>query len=110
MIELAQRERIVAIERGIDPSKLPPLPSLIDEDSYGPAAAARRARGRSQGLMIGGIIMVAIGISIMIVISTIEPEKKESIVGIVPAGIGLALLLSAYLVRPKNGNGGGASV
>ena len=26
LIELAQRERIAAIERGVDPSKLPPLP------------------------------------------------------------------------------------
>ena len=34
LIELAHRERIAAIERGIDPSKLPPLP--VPDDCCGP--------------------------------------------------------------------------
>ena len=58
--------------------------------------------------MIGGIIMLIIGITMTIVISTVEPEQKEAIVGIVPAGIGVALLVSSFIVRPRNGDGGGA--
>lgn len=105
LIEMAQRERIAAIERGIDPSKLPPLPTLGDEDTFGPEAAARRGRHRAQGLMIGGIISVAAGLGLMVFLNTIEPGKNEWAVGVVPTFIGLALLLSYWLVRPRNGNG-----
>src|SRR6185436_9230680 len=54
MMELHQRERIAAIERGIDPGKLPP-PLLPDAaDAWGDAP--RSPRHRAQGLLIGGII------------------------------------------------------
>ncbi len=106
IIELAQRERIVAIERGIDPSKLPPLPTLGDEDAFGPEAALRRARHRSQGLMVGGIITLAVGFGLMVLMLLMEPHDNKWAAGIIPTFVGIALLLSSWLVRPRNGNGG----
>ena len=56
LIENAQRERIAAIQAGIDPSKLPPMPALGEfadaaEVIANPDFSARRL---SQGLLIGG--------------------------------------------------------
>jgi hypothetical protein len=107
LLEMAQRERIAAIERGIDPSKLPPLPALEDDDELagGADVYARRQRHRYQGLLIGGIITVAGGLGLGIMLRVLE-EDPEWIVGIVPVLVGLALLVSAWLVRPKPENGG----
>lgn len=110
IIEMAQRERIAAIERGIDPSKLPPLPALEDDEDLAccrPETYARRQRSRFQGLLIAGIITLACGIGVSIMIGVLEDEDPSWIVGIVPFLVGLALLLSAWLVRPKPENGGG---
>jgi hypothetical protein len=104
LIELAQRERIAMIERGMDPTKLPPLPSMGDLDvgvSDSPAEAARR---RSQGLMIGGLVSLAVGIGLGIMLYYIADENGVWAVGSIPAAIGVALLLSAFLIRPKDGN------
>jgi len=109
ILEMAQRERIAAIERGMDPSKLPPLPVLEDDEELaccGPETYARRQRSRFQGLLIGGIITVAAGIGVAIMLRVLEEEDPSWIVGIVPALVGVALLLSAWLVRPKPENGG----
>lgn len=103
LIELAQRERIAAIERGMDPTKLPPLPSAGGGGDliYGsPEEAARR---RAEGLMIGGIISVAAGAGISVFLSIMETDGRAWAVGIIPFSIGVALLLSAWLVRPRNG-------
>ncbi len=109
LAELAQRERIAALERGIDPSKLPPLPAPDDDEGilYGPEVYARKQLQRFQGLMIGGIITTAAGIGIAITISVLEKEEPAWIAGILPFLVGLALLLSAWLVRPKPENGAG---
>lgn len=104
IIELAQRERIAMIERGLDPSKLPPLPvSEIAEDSP-MLSAADSARRRSQGLMIGGLVTLAVGISLGVMLHYIEDEPGIWAVGLIPTAIGVALLISAMLVRPRNGS------
>jgi hypothetical protein len=106
LMELAQKERIAAIERGIDPARLPPLPALAEDSSstaaYGPGQALRR----SHGLMIGGLITLAIGISLGILAKAMEPNGNQWVVGLVPGSVGCALLVSAWLVRPR-GNGTG---
>src|SRR5262245_65309854 len=62
LVELAHRERIAAIERGIDPAKLPPMPRLEEyEGAYGPKSGSPRRR--AQGLLIGGLVTLALGIS-----------------------------------------------
>jgi hypothetical protein len=109
LIELAQRERIAMIEHGLDPSKLPPLP--IDPD-VGPTShwsAADHARRRAQGLMIGGFVTLAVGVSLSVMLYYIADEPGVWAVGVIPGAIGLALLISGFLVRPKGGDlGAGA--
>src|SRR5439155_25802393 len=62
LIELAQRERIAAIERGVDPAKLTPLPveALDDEPETWHMNQYDRDRRRAQGLMIWGIVTLAV--------------------------------------------------
>lgn len=108
LIELAQRERIAAIERGVDPAKLAPLPAtaLDDEPETWHMNQYDRDRRRSQGLMIGGIITIATGVGLMAFLNFVEENGNAWAVGIIPTAIGIAMLLSAFLVRPQR-NGGG---
>ena len=108
LIELAQRERIAMIERGLDPSKLPPLPMgeiaaespLVSEVDY--------ARRRSQGLLIGGLVTLAVGLSLGVMLYFVadagEGDHGVWAVGLIPMAIGIALLMSSFFVRPKNVN------
>jgi hypothetical protein len=107
LIELAQRERIAAIERGVDPTKLTPLPvaDLDDEPATWNLSAYDRDRRRAQGLMVGGIVTLAVGVGLMAFLSVMEEHGNAWGVGIIPASVGVALLLSSFLVRPR-GNGG----
>lgn len=111
LVELAQRERIAAIERGVDPAKLTPLPvsALDDEPETWTMSQYDRDRRRAQGLMIGGIVTFAVGISLMAFLNFVEEHGNAWAVGIIPATIGVALLLSSFLVRPKK-NGGGPTM
>lgn len=110
LLELAHRERIAALERGIDPAKLPPLPAFAEDPEilFGPRALYERARRRSQSLLVGGVITVAVGLGILVSMALVREEDAWP-GGIIPLSIGLGLLLSAWLVRPRpeNGNGGG---
>jgi hypothetical protein len=108
LIELAQRERIAAIERGVDPAKLAPLPvsALDDDPETWHMSPYDRDRRRSQGLMIGGIITIAVGVGLMAFLNFMEDHSNAWAVGIIPTTVGVALLLSAFLVRPRR-NGGG---
>ena len=104
LIELAQQERIVALQRGIDPSKLAPLPVLADDDDLTPGiSAAERDRRRSQGLLIGGVVTFAVGAGLSAFLAVIQTEERAWAVGLIPIMIGLALLLSAWIVAPKGG-------
>lgn len=104
LIELAQQERIAAIQRGIDPSKLAPLPVLADDDDLTPGiSAAERDRRRSQGLVIGGVVTFAVGAGLSAFLAVIQTEDRAWAVGLIPIMIGLALLLSAWIVAPKGG-------
>jgi hypothetical protein len=114
LVELAHRERIAALERGVDPSKLPPLPTMEESRDMGDAGWSGASRGlynshhsdrrRSQGLMIGGIVTLFTGIGLMLFFHVLN-EGTEHVwaVGMIPAAVGLALLLSAMIVRPRDG-------
>jgi hypothetical protein len=103
LIELAQRERIAAIERGVDPAKLPPLPVGRGGDDPGSMylSASEHAKRRSQGLMVGGLVTLAVGVSIAIFLGLHEPEEGMWSVGLIPGAVGLALLISAWLIHPR---------
>jgi len=98
-IELAQRERIAAIERGIDPAKLPPIPSIDTADVFG--TAEQRAQRRSQGLLIAGIILLSIALGIFFLARVTEPHDNHWAVSILPGCVGVALLLCSWIVRPR---------
>lgn len=106
LLEMAQRERIAAIERGIDVSKLPPVPGMEDDDGNPYMSRNEYDRRRSQNLMIGGIITAAVGLGLGLFLGLLQDPRDEHVwaVGILPLSIGLALLLSAWLTRPKNGD------
>jgi hypothetical protein len=103
IIELAQRERIAMIERGLDPAKLPPLPISQIADDVPLLSPIDSSRRRAQGLMIGGLVTLAVGLALGVMLFNIEDEPGLWSVGLIPAAIGVALLISAYLVRPRNG-------
>jgi hypothetical protein len=106
LVELAQQERIAALQRGVDISKLPALPNLAldDEDLLG-LSGPERDRRRAQGLMIGGVITLFAGVGIMSFLLILGPDGDKAVwaVGIIPGSVGLALLLSAWIVSPKGG-------
>ena len=101
LAEMAARERLAAIERGIDPSKLPPPLTLGSDWSDG---GQRDPHRRAQGLMIGGLVTLAVGIGLSVLIWTTSEERSGWAVGLIPGLIGVALLLSAWIVNPKGGN------
>jgi len=102
-MELAQQERIAAIQRGIDPKTLPPITlgreDLLEERSNNPER-------RAQGLMIGGLVTLFAGIGIAIFLGLITHSHEGDdhyvwAVGLIPMMVGLALLISARLVWPR---------
>ena len=107
VIELIQRERIAAIERGIDPAKLPALdvsrPEFAAMLDYGrPNSPLRRA----QGLLIAGIVTLFAAIGVIVVLRIVvdgADGQKAWAVGMVPAAVGVALLVSAAVVWPRGG-------
>jgi hypothetical protein len=115
LIELAQQERIAAIQRGIDLSKLPPMPNFgLDEDDLLGMSGPERDRRRAQGLLIGGIIVTAASIGMIVFFSLVNTEHNVWAVGLIPGAVGVALLLSAWIIQPKGmmppGSGPGSRV
>lgn len=108
-MELAARERLAAIERGIDPSKLPPMPWGDPEDSGG--LGGRTPRSWSLKLLVGGIIVLCSGFGITAFLYFVASGHEGNnvwAVGLVPALVGVGLLISAWVVRvstPANGGG-----
>jgi Domain of unknown function (DUF6249) len=77
-IELHHAERMAAIERGME---LPPLPQELLEGT--------RSRRRTTSLL-PGLVWFFVGVAILIALQSISDE--EAMIGLVPAGVGLAYL------------------
>jgi hypothetical protein len=77
MMELHHAERMAAIERGME---LPPLPTEMHSGS----------RRRSTSLL-PGLVWFFVGIGVMIAMRT--TGESEGMIGLVPAGVGLAYLI-----------------
>jgi hypothetical protein len=103
LLELAQRERIAAIERGVDPKEIAP-PSLPPEvlTRFGKDFSEVRQLRRSQLLMIWGLISAGFGaaLSIMLVVLEDVQEPGQWAGGMMFVLIGLALVISSRVVRP----------
>jgi hypothetical protein len=98
LAELARRERIAAIERGMDPDKLSPP---VDIDGFDPYGAGNGRLRRAHGLLIGGFILIAVGIGLMVLLQQVEPSKSHWVLGVMPLLIGCALLAASRVVWPK---------
>jgi len=114
IVENAQRERIAAIQAGIDPSKLPPLPARPTADAEaGAVAAAYTGVGtagtdyllqrRANSLLIGGIVVFCSGIGIALFLYFVGGDDGNAwAVGLIPGLVGVGLLLSWFLTRPRS--------
>jgi hypothetical protein len=104
VIENAQRERIAAIQAGIDPSKLPPIPHAdfdeMHEAAQNPEAAMRR---RTNGILVGGVVTLFVGIGLGLFLWIVDSGGSSWAVGLVPGFVGLGLLLSSFLIRTRGG-------
>lgn len=114
LLELAQRERIAAIERGVDPSKLPPMPIMTGDHDHDLSSMYMSfhdySRRRSQNLMIGGLITLFVGIALAVFLSQMPTDSKAAwLVGAIPASVGLALLIGSQIVKPRNGDSSSGS-
>jgi len=103
IVEMAQRERIAAIQAGIDPSKLPPIPLMND---FGDASDAlvdpvQRSRRFSQNLLVGGFVTFFAGVGLGLFLYIVNDGDRVWSVGLIPTFVGLALLISGFLVRPR---------
>jgi hypothetical protein len=87
LMELHHAERMAAIERGME---LPPLPKELFETA--------RNRRRTTSLL-PGLVWFFIGVGILIAMESISDE--EAMIGLVPAGIGLAYLLYYFIEGRK---------
>ena len=101
--EMVQRERIAAIERGLDPDKIASLQRPLLYDDHGvftdPVMAAEHRR---QGMMIGGLVTLFVGIALSVFLYGVADHEDHRVwlVGTIPAAVGVALLLSSFLIRP----------
>jgi len=103
LLELAQRERIAAIERGIDPAKLTPLAfhRAVDDPAAMYLPSSELDRRRSASLMVGGVIVLFVGVGVSVFLWVVAAGDRAWGVGLVPIACGLGLLLSSWLIRPR---------
>ncbi len=98
LMEVALRERMALVARGVDPARLsgpggaglPPLLGLEDFALY-----------RAQGLLIGGFVVLAGGLAIVMVAGILDAWDPESWAwGAIAGAVGLALVASGLVVWP----------
>lgn len=98
MLELAQKERILALERGVDPERLPTLQlpeGMRPKD--GPTFEQRQFR-RSNVLMIWGMIIGGFGLALLTAMAlTGEGEWAFMFIFVF---VGIALMLGSRVGRP----------
>jgi hypothetical protein len=73
------------------------VPSVLDYLREEEMIAARRIHG---GLRLGGLISMAVGIGMMVLIRAHEHDSAF-LAGLIPLLIGVALLAYSYLLAPK---------
>jgi hypothetical protein len=88
IVEAHHRERLAAIERGVD---IPSLP----ESFYLPFKGSRRPR-----YLLSGLIWLFIGIGILFALGAIAGHDVQYL-GLIPAGVGLAYLIYYFVEGRK---------
>ena len=93
LLEQNHRERMNAIEKGLE---LPPLPAnLVHDSSNGPATATPAKSLRA------GIMLVLIGVLLYFAILNVEAEEV-ALFGLIPAAVGIANLVYAAIQWNKD--------
>jgi len=86
--ELRHRERLAAIEKGIE---LPPDPPEMEP-------------GKKGGLLRSGLVGLFVGIVLYFALDAVADEEV-ALFGLIPAAVGLANLIAHIVGSRKNGNG-----
>lgn len=58
-------------------------------------------RNRLEGMKLGGLVTAAVGIGVMVLLRGIVHDEPVYLAGLIPLLIGLALLVYAFLLAPK---------
>ena len=105
LAELVQRERIAAIERGIDTSKLPSLPAEVGPDIR-TVMSLLPSPEKAQGFLVSGIVLLAIAIGLIAMLLLLpDPQANRAwAAGLMPFCLGVALVVSSFIVRQGTGD------
>jgi hypothetical protein len=98
MVELAHRERLAALERGIDPAKLPPI--QFPEESLELTFHQRQMR-TSQTLLVFGLVLLLAGVGVLVLLALLVEQEPVWPAGLIVAAVGMALLIGAWTIRPR---------
>jgi uncharacterized protein DUF6249 len=99
LLEQNHRERMNALEKGIE---LPPLPPNVVGISNGPSTSSPEKALRA------GIMMTLIGVILFVAIAAAGAERA-ALFGLIPAAIGIANLVYAAVLWKKEKEGSGKS-
>jgi hypothetical protein len=88
VVEAHHKERLAAIERGID---IPPLP----ESFYNPLRGSRRPRH-----LLTGMIWFFVGVGLFVALGKVAGDEVMYF-GLIPAGVGLAFLMYYFIEGRK---------
>ena len=91
LLEQNHRERMIAIEKGLE---LPPLPTNLVSGSNGPATASAAKSLRS------GIMMTLIGLILCVALNE-SGGREAALFGLIPAAVGIANLVYAAIQWKK---------
>jgi hypothetical protein len=98
--ELYHKERLAAIEKGIE---LPPLPpELFEKES---SRGRRRPR-----YLLGGLVWLLVGLSLLVALYYDERQREWALYALIPTGVGLAYLLYYALEGRKEQDSSDKSV
>jgi Domain of unknown function (DUF6249) len=89
MFAMHHKERMAAIEKGME---VPPLPPEFFSEG-------RRCRSGAHGDLRRGLVLLFVGAAVSIALY--NTQREAYLWGLVPAGVGLAQLLFYYLSRSK---------
>jgi hypothetical protein len=106
LVEMAHRERLAALERGVDPSQLPPLE--FPEDRGSDLTWEQRQHRRAHTLLVTGLAFLLGGLAFAIFLASVAPREGVWALGLVFSAVGIALLAGSWTARPRAyGNGSG---
>ena len=65
------------------------------------ATEAKNEAKKREGYMVGGLVNIGVGIGLIAFLTGISHNKAVGLVGLIPALIGVALLISAFVFAPR---------